>query len=103
MRKICNCKDVFFTFTKNINIAEFAFKQIYKKYNIVKKRNTPFHKNFSKSTINYIILEKKFDLKVIATGTHFSKKYGYTYNEIIENIEKRINKFNDLQFEDLEL
>jgi hypothetical protein len=60
LRKICNCKDVFFTFTKNINIAEFAFKQIYKKYNIVKKRNTPFHKNFSKSTINYIILEKKF-------------------------------------------
>ena len=38
-----------------------------------------------KNLISIIKNEKKFDLKVIATGTHFSKKYGYTYNEIIEN------------------
>ena len=60
LRKVCNCKDVFFTFTKNINIADLTFKQIYKKNNIVKKRNTPFHKNFSKFVNNYKILNEKF-------------------------------------------
>ena len=30
----------------NDNIADFAFKRIYKKYNIVKKRKTHLHNNF---------------------------------------------------------
>ena len=34
---------------------------------------------------------KSFVLKIIASGTHFSKKYGYTYNEIKEN-KIEINK-----------
>lgn len=33
----------------NFRIAEFAFKYIYKKHNIVKKRNSLFHNNFSSS------------------------------------------------------
>ena len=41
---------------------------------------------------------KKFILKVMASGTHFSKKYGYTYDEIKESkikiYKKIICKFN---------
>jgi len=33
----------------NFRIAEFAFKHIYKKHNIIKKRNSLFHSNFSRS------------------------------------------------------
>ena len=48
-----------------------------------------------KNLISIIKNEKKFDLKVIATGTHFSKKYGYTYNEIIEN---KIKIYKKIQY-----
>ncbi len=49
-----------------------------------------------KNLISKVKKEKKFNLKVIATGTHFSKKYGFSYSEIIENkikIHKKI-KYN---------
>ena len=35
-----------------------------------------------KNLIFRIKKNKNFTLKVIASGTHFSKKYGYTYDEI---------------------
>ena len=51
-----------------------------------------------KNLIVNIRQNKKFTLKVIASGTHFSKKYGYTYSEIKENkikVDKKIIlKFN---------
>ncbi len=51
-----------------------------------------------KNLIFRINKSKKFTLKVIASGTHFSKKYGYTYNEIknskIKINGKIISKFN---------
>jgi len=51
-----------------------------------------------KNLIFKIRKNKNFSLKVIASGTHFSKKYGYTYKEIKENkikIDKKIIcKFN---------
>ena len=51
-----------------------------------------------KNLIFKIKKNKNFLLKVIASGTHFSKKYGYTYDEIKENkikIDKKIIcKFN---------
>ena len=51
-----------------------------------------------KNLIINIRKNKKFILKVIASGTHFSKKYGYTYSEIRESkikIDKKIIcKFN---------
>ena len=51
-----------------------------------------------KNLIFKIKKNKNFSLKVIASGTHFSKKYGYTYDEIKENkikIDKKIVcKFN---------
>tara|TARA_B100000029_G_scaffold325856_1_gene318346 strand:+ start:1524 stop:2678 length:1155 start_codon:yes stop_codon:yes gene_type:complete len=46
-----------------------------------------------KNLIINIKKNKKFILKVVASGTHFSKKFGYTYNEIKENkikIDKKI-------------
>ena len=36
---------------------------------------------------------KKFDLKIIATGSHFSKKHGSTYKEIIRDKIKIFKKF----------
>ena len=51
-----------------------------------------------KNLIFKIKKNKSFSLKVIASGTHFSIKYGYTYNEIKESkikIDKKIiSKFN---------
>ena len=51
-----------------------------------------------KNLIFKIKKSKSFLLKVIASGTHFSKKYGYTYNEIKESkikIDKKIiSRFN---------
>tara|TARA_B110000438_G_scaffold259700_1_gene269294 strand:- start:744 stop:1895 length:1152 start_codon:yes stop_codon:yes gene_type:complete len=38
-----------------------------------------------KNLILEIKKDKFFSLNVIASGTHFSQKYGYTYNEIKEN------------------
>tara|TARA_B110000211_G_scaffold228514_1_gene284856 strand:+ start:13733 stop:14878 length:1146 start_codon:yes stop_codon:yes gene_type:complete len=41
-----------------------------------------------------------FDLKVIATGTHFSKKYGFSFNEIKKekiNVFKRIKISNNVK------
>ena len=38
--------------------------------------------------------KSKFNCSLIATGTHFSKDYGYSYQEIVKNkikIDKRIN------------
>jgi UDP-hydrolysing UDP-N-acetyl-D-glucosamine 2-epimerase len=35
---------------------------------------------------------KKFNLKVIATGSHFSKKHGYTYKEILKSKIKIFKK-----------
>ena len=46
-----------------------------------------------KNLIINIRKNKKFILKVIASGTHFSEKYGYTYSEIKESkikIDKKI-------------
>ena len=46
-----------------------------------------------KNLIINIRKNKKFILKVVASGTHFSKKYGYTFNEIKESkikIDKKI-------------
>ena len=51
-----------------------------------------------KNLIFKIKKNKNFILKVIASGTHFSKKYGYTYDEIKESkiqiYRKIICKFN---------
>jgi len=51
-----------------------------------------------KNLIFKIEKNKNFILKVIASGTHFSKKYGYTYDEIKESkiqiYRKIICKFN---------
>ena len=51
-----------------------------------------------KNLIFKIKKNKNFLLKVVASGTHFSRKYGYTYDEIKENkikIDKKIIcKFN---------
>ena len=51
-----------------------------------------------KNLIFKIKKNKNFSLKVIGSGTHFSKKYGYTYKEIKESkikIDKKIIcKFN---------
>jgi GDP/UDP-N,N'-diacetylbacillosamine 2-epimerase (hydrolysing) len=51
-----------------------------------------------KNLIFKIKKNKKFILKIIASGTHFSKKYGYTYDEIKESkikiYRKIICKFN---------
>ena len=51
-----------------------------------------------KNLIFRIRKNKNFTLKVIASGTHFSKKYGYTYDEINESKikvdRKIICKFN---------
>ena len=51
-----------------------------------------------KNLIVEIKKNKNFLMKVIASGTHFSKKYGYTYKEIKENkikIDRKIIcKFN---------
>ena len=44
-----------------------------------------------KNLIFKIKKNKFFLLKVVASGTHFSKKYGYTYDEIKEN-KIKINK-----------
>ena len=46
---------------------------------------------------NLIKKQKKnnFKTRLIATGTHFSKQYGYTYSDILNNkikIDKKINK-----------
>ena len=38
-----------------------------------------------KNLIIKIKEDKSFSLKVIASGTHFSKKFGYTYNDIEKN------------------
>ena len=41
-----------------------------------------------------------FDLKVIATGTHFSKKHGFSFNEIKKekiNVFKRIKISNNVK------
>ena len=58
-----------------------------------------------KNLIFKIKKNKKFKLKVIASGTHFSKKYGYTYNEIkdtkIKVDEKIICKFNSDNSQDI--
>ena len=46
-----------------------------------------------KNLILKIKKNKNFLLKVVASGTHFSRKYGYTYDEIKENkikIDKKI-------------
>jgi len=46
-----------------------------------------------KNLIINIRKNKKFILKVVASGTHFSEKYGYTYSEIKESkikIDKKI-------------
>ena len=51
-----------------------------------------------KNLIFKIKKNKNFILKIIASGTHFSKKYGYTYDEIKESkikiYRKIICKFN---------
>jgi len=51
-----------------------------------------------KNLIFKIQKNKNFILKIIASGTHFSKKYGYTYDEIKESnikiYKKIICKFN---------
>ena len=51
-----------------------------------------------KNLIFEIKRNKNFSLKVVASGNHFSKRYGYTYREIKESkikIDKKINcKFN---------
>ena len=46
-----------------------------------------------KNLIHEIKKNKKFLLKIIASGTHFSKKFGYTFDEIKESkikIDKKI-------------
>ena len=35
-----------------------------------------------KPLIKKLIFKKELNLKIIAFGTHFSKKYGYTYDQI---------------------
>lgn len=45
----------------------------------------------------------KVDLKIIATGSHFSEKFGYSYREIIEdgfNIDLEVNVLDGLRGQD---
>ncbi len=58
-----------------------------------------------KNLILEIKKDKFFSLNVIASGTHFSHKYGYTYNEIKENkikvTKKIISNFNHYNSESI--
>jgi GDP/UDP-N,N'-diacetylbacillosamine 2-epimerase (hydrolysing) len=50
-----------------------------------------------KSVLKEIKNDKKFDLKIIVTGSHLLKEYGYSINEIYEDnfkIHKKIKIFN---------
>ena len=50
-----------------------------------------------KNLIFKIKKNKSFSLKVIASGAHFSKKYGYTYNEIKESVMNKRMALSELQ------
>ena len=50
-----------------------------------------------KSIIPLLEKSKQFDLKIIVTGSHLLKKFGYTYKEIIKDgykIHKKVKMFN---------
>ena len=51
-----------------------------------------------KSVLTKIKKDKKFDLKIIVTGSHLLKKYGYSINEIYQDgfkVHKKIKIFNN--------
>ena len=68
MRKICEKSIIQKVngLNNNDNIADFAFKRIYKKYNIVKKRKTHLHNNFvNNQWCNINFMKKKYTDHII--------------------------------------